>query len=234
MKSWIRPWPELKSVVDSVAQFLCELYNRSLSSSFQVSLYYTAMEEVGFEHCWRSPLTTNIKLIDSVEAPWTHCAPENVRFLETTWFGTLLQRLETSFGVVGLVLDWFRSYLTNRVQHVGRGTSCSAARKMWFELPQGSVLSPLLWILHTVGPDLPSQGSWFYCSHVCRWYPDQWLLSTWICWTTIAWSVFVSGWCFNVDVCQPAPTEHFENRGHLVMDADGCQLFCYSTAASYR
>jgi hypothetical protein len=69
---------------------------------------------------------------------------------DTVDHGILLQRLETSFGVGGLVLDWFRSYLTNRVQYVRRGTSCSAARKMWFGLPQGSVLGPLLWILYTV------------------------------------------------------------------------------------
>jgi len=69
---------------------------------------------------------------------------------DTLDHGILFQRLETSFDVGGLVLDWFRFYLTNRVQHVRRGTSCSAARKMWFELPQGSVLGPLLWILYTV------------------------------------------------------------------------------------
>ena len=65
---------------------------------------------------------------------------------DTVDHGILLQRLETSFGVGGLVLDWYRSYLTNRLQYVCRGTSCSAARKMWFGVPQGSVLGPFLWI----------------------------------------------------------------------------------------
>ena len=64
--------------------------------------------------------------------------------LETVDHEILLQRLETSFGVGGLVLEWFRSYLTYRMQHVRRGSSSSAARKMWFGLPQGSVLGPLL------------------------------------------------------------------------------------------
>ena len=64
--------------------------------------------------------------------------------------GILLQKQETSFGVGGLVLEWFRYYLTNGVQHVRRGSSSSAARKMWFALPLGSVLGSLLWILHTV------------------------------------------------------------------------------------
>ena len=69
---------------------------------------------------------------------------------DTVDHGILLQRLETSFGFSGFVLDWFRSYLTNRVQHVRRGASRSAERKMCFGLPQGSVLGPLLWILYTV------------------------------------------------------------------------------------
>jgi hypothetical protein len=37
----------------------------------------------------------------------------------------------------------------NRVQYVRRGSSYSAAREMWFELLQESVLSPLLRILYT-------------------------------------------------------------------------------------
>ena len=31
---------------------------------------------------------------------------------------TLLRRLQTSYGLGGTVLDWFRSYLSGRVQHI--------------------------------------------------------------------------------------------------------------------
>jgi len=84
-----------------------------------------------------------------------------------------------------------------------------------------------------IGSGLPCRGSWFYSSHVCRWYPDQWLLSAWICWKTTAWSVFVSGWCFNVDVCQPAPSEYFKDRGHLVRHVTPTTAAAYSWSTSW-
>jgi len=34
----------------------------------------------------------------------------------------LLKKLQTSFGIDGVVLKWFQSYLTGRTQHVRRGT----------------------------------------------------------------------------------------------------------------
>ena len=61
----------------------------------------------------------------------------------------LLQRLQTSFGIEGTVLNWFRSYLTGRNQYVRRGSSRSRPTALRFGVPQGSVLGPLLFILYT-------------------------------------------------------------------------------------
>ena len=61
----------------------------------------------------------------------------------------LLRRLETSFGLDGVVCSWFRSYLTGRVQRVHRGSSVSASAVLQYGVPQGSVLDPLLFILYT-------------------------------------------------------------------------------------
>jgi hypothetical protein len=50
----VLPAPQLRclqNVVDVVAPFLCELYNRSLSTvTVTVNLYHTSVEEAGFEH----------------------------------------------------------------------------------------------------------------------------------------------------------------------------------------
>src|SRR6218665_2189657 len=61
----------------------------------------------------------------------------------------LLQRLETSFGLSGSPLNWFRSYLSDCSQMVVLGDTRSSWVPVQFDVPQGSVLGPLLYILFT-------------------------------------------------------------------------------------
>ena len=61
----------------------------------------------------------------------------------------LLNRLSSRFGVTGLSLKWFRSYLTNRSQFAVRiGYDVSSKIMLHFGVPQGSVLRPLLCSLY--------------------------------------------------------------------------------------
>ena len=68
---------------------------------------------------------------------------------DTVDHGILLSRLSNRFGITGTVLEWFRSYLSDRTQFVQVNGACSASHVLEFGVPQGSVLGPLLYSMYT-------------------------------------------------------------------------------------
>lgn len=58
----------------------------------------------------------------------------------------LLSKLNC-YGIRGLALNWFRSYLTNRKQYVVIGNAKSELLNINHGVPQGSVLGPLLFLI---------------------------------------------------------------------------------------
>ena len=61
----------------------------------------------------------------------------------------LISHLHEEVGVSGLALDWFRSYLQNRTQHVAVDRRFSEGFGLDYGVPQGSCLGPLLFIIYS-------------------------------------------------------------------------------------
>ena len=59
----------------------------------------------------------------------------------------LLAKLE-HYGICGLADEWFRSYLSNRKQHILISGHESSLASVWYGVLWGSVLDPLLFLLY--------------------------------------------------------------------------------------
>ena len=61
----------------------------------------------------------------------------------------LLSRLERTYGIDGLAIEWIRSFLMDQTQQVAYRGQLSGILRLAFGVPQGSVLGPLLFLLYT-------------------------------------------------------------------------------------
>ena len=68
---------------------------------------------------------------------------------DTIDYYILLCHLEQHFGVSGLALSWFKSYVSNRFQFVSTSGSNSKLSKLDYGVQQGLMVGPILFLLYT-------------------------------------------------------------------------------------
>ena len=74
---------------------------------------------------------------------------KHIEAFDTIDHGILLSRLNSLYDISGDALDWFKSYLSNRVQRVIIGDTISECKELNFEVPQGSVLGLKIYCMYT-------------------------------------------------------------------------------------
>ena len=68
---------------------------------------------------------------------------------DTIDHGILLSRSCHVYGITGNALDWFRTYLTGRIQRVVIKDSVSVDQELDFGVSRGSVLGPIIYCMYT-------------------------------------------------------------------------------------
>ena len=110
------------------------------------------------QSAYRPGHSTETALLKVVNDPFLSLNKGNISVLALLDFSSaldtidhpiLVHRLHTDIGFTDTVLQWFSSYLTDRTQYVSLSNHCSTFAPVHSSVPQGSVIGPILFTMHT-------------------------------------------------------------------------------------
>jgi hypothetical protein len=144
------------SLLPSISKIMEKVIHKRLMHFLEIKhILYT--NQFGFRK-HRSTIDAVTKLLTDLASDMDNKTNTSSVFLDlskafdTIDHNILLSKLEF-YGVRGIALDWFRSYLQDRTQYVEYIGATSRLQNIECGVPQGSVLGPLLFIIYT--NDLP-------------------------------------------------------------------------------
>ena len=144
----LRPLSNLKFVSKLTEMAACNQIHSHVSAN---NLYPSLLSSYRKGH---STETALLKIVHDIllNMKEEHVTPLVLLDLSATFdtidHDILIQRLTTKFGINGVVLNWFKSYLEGRSQHISVQGSVSEQFDLNWGVPQGSCLGPLLFILY--------------------------------------------------------------------------------------
>ena len=120
-----------------------------------IMMYNSLFDPLELYRDKHSTETALIKVQNDILSALDTCSSAILLMLElsaafdTIYQDILLSRLCNVYGITGKALDWFRSYLTGKLQRVVIEDSVSVDQELDFGVPQGSVLGPRIYCIHT-------------------------------------------------------------------------------------
>ena len=144
------------SVLPCLSKVLEQVVHRQLSNYLEKH-YLLKSSQFGFRPRRSTELACNL-LVDDIRKNIDNGLLTGVIYLDlskafdTVSHSYLLSKLP-SYGINGNEFTWFQNYLFNRKQHIFYDGHLSKAFPVFRGVPQGSILSPTLFLLHLDGID---------------------------------------------------------------------------------
>jgi len=136
--------------------FLSKVLEKAVATQLQLHLEQNSLYEK-FQSGFRSAHSTETALLRVTNDIYMAADAGSTSLLvlldltaafDTVDHNILLHRLHAEVGLCDTVLDWFKSFLSNRLECVSLGKAKSQAVSVSCGVPQGSVLGPLLFSLY--------------------------------------------------------------------------------------